>query len=91
MNAKNKLKYIFIVAVIVAGGFALADSLGFFNPKPYTEVSHGSHVHYVPENRDPNVGIDKFPTEPPGPNEVITPQGQIVSKEEWERQQAAGN
>ncbi|MDZ7689749.1 MAG: hypothetical protein U5K69_01090 [Balneolaceae bacterium] len=87
MTSKNKLKYIFIGAVIVAGGFALADSLGFFNPKPYTEVSHGSHVHYVPEDRDPKVGIDKFPTEPPAPNQVITPQGQIMDKAEWERQQ----
>lgn len=87
MTSKNTLKYIFILAVIVAGGFAMADSLGFFNPKPYTEVSHGSHVHYVPEDRDPKVGIDKFPTEPPGPNQVITPQGQIMSKAEWESQQ----
>lgn len=88
MTSKNKIKYIFILAVIIAGGFALADSLGVFNPKPYTEVSHGSHVHYVPENRDPNVGIDKFPMEPPAQSQIITPQGQIVDKAEWERQQA---
>lgn len=87
MTSKNKLKYFFIAIVIVAAGFALADSLGVFNPKPYTAVSHGSHVHYVPENRDPNVGIDKFPTEEPGPGEIITPQGQIVKKSEWEQQQ----
>ena len=87
MSSKNRLKYLFIAAVIVAAGFALADSLGFFNPKPYTAVSHGSHSHYVPENRDPKVGIDKFPTEEPGPGEMITPQGQIVKKSEWQRQQ----
>lgn len=82
MTSKNKLKYLFIAAMIVAAGFAMADSLGFFNPKPYTAVSHGSHFHYVPENRDPNVGIDKFPMEEPGPDEMITPQGQIVKKSE---------
>lgn len=81
MTKKNWLKYIFIAAVFILGAFALADSLGYFNPKPYTAVPHGSHVHYVPENRDPDVGIDKFPTVPPGPNEVITPTGQIVPQD----------
>lgn len=81
MTKKNWLKYLFIGAVLIAGGFALADSLGYFNPKPYTAVSHGDHIHYVPENRDPDVGIDKFPTVPPGPDEVITPTGQVVLKD----------
>lgn len=88
MTSKNKLKYIFIVLVVIAAGFALADSLGFFNPKPYTAVSHGSHFHYVPENRDPNVSIDKFPQQKPGPGEMITPTGQIVKKDDWETQKA---
>lgn len=74
--------------VIVAAGFALSDALGFFNPKSYTAVSHGSHVHYVPEDRDPKVGIDKFPQEEPGPDEIITPTGQIVKKSEWEKPQS---
>lgn len=82
MTSKNKIKYIFLAAVIVAGGFAMMDALGFFNPKPYTAVSHGSHFHYVPEDRDPNVSIDKFPQQEPGPDEVITPTGQIVKKTE---------
>lgn len=88
MTSKNKLKYIFIALVVVAAGFALSDALGFFNPKPYTAVSHGSHFHYVPEDRDPKVGIDKFPQQEPGPGEIITPTGQIVKESELERQQA---
>lgn len=91
MTSKNKLKYIFIVLVVVAAGFALSDALGFFNPKPYTAVSHGSHVHYVPEDRDPKVGIDKFPQEEPGPDELITPTGQIVKKSEWEKRNSNEN
>lgn len=81
MTAKNKFKYLFIVVVIILAAFALADSLGYFNPKPYTAVSHGSHVHYVPENADPDVMIDKFPQVPPGPREVITPTGQVVPQD----------
>lgn len=78
MTAKKWLKYLFIAVVFVIAGFALADSLGYFNAKPYTKVSHGSHFHYVPKNRDPNVGLDKFPEKPPAPGQMITPTGQIV-------------
>lgn len=46
----------------------------------YTEVPHGSHSHFVPKDRDPDVEIGQFPTTRPGPNERITPQGQIVPK-----------
>ena len=88
MTTKNILKYLFIAVVGVIAAFSLADSLGYFNTKPYTAVSHGSHNHYVPHNRDPNVSLDKFPMEEPGPNEVITPTGQIVTKEEWEKRSA---
>ncbi|WP_372638815.1 hypothetical protein [Fodinibius sp.] len=78
MTTKNKLKYIFIAVVAVLASIALADALGFFNEKPYTAVSHGSHSHYVPHDRNPDVSIDNFPMEEPGPNEKITPEGQIV-------------
>lgn len=81
MTSKNIVKYIFIAVVLIAAGFALADALGFFNPKPYTAVSHGSHFHYVPEDRDPDVGIDKFPQQEPRSFEVITPTGQVVHRD----------
>ena len=87
MTSKNKLKYLFLLAVLIAAGFALADSLGFFNPKPYTAVNHGSHNHYVPDNRDSDVGINRFPMEEPRPGEMITPTGQIIRTTEWKQQQ----
>jgi len=81
MTSKNLIKYIFIAVVLVAGSFALADALGWFNPKPYTGVSHGSHVHYVPEDRDPDVAINKFPQQEPRAFEGITATGQIVHQD----------
>lgn len=87
MTSRNKIKYLFILAVLVTAGFALADALGVFNAKPYTEVQHGAIIHYVPDNRDPDVSIERFPKEPPGPNEMITPTGQIIKQSEWEEWQ----
>ena len=78
MTSKNIFKYLFIAIVLVCAGFALADSLGAFNQKHYKAVSHGSHNHYVPFDRDPAVPLSDFPTEEPGPNERITAQGKIV-------------
>lgn len=82
MTSKNKLKYIFIAIVIGLAALAMADALGYFNPKPYSAVSHGSHVHYVPDNRDPDVSIDKFPQAEPAPGEKISPTGQLVPKDQ---------
>ena len=82
MTSKNKWKYLFVGVVLILAGLAMADALGYFNPKPYTAVSHGSHSHYVPHDRNPDVSIDKFPQEEPGPNEKITPEGQIVPIEQ---------
>lgn len=71
-----------VIFTILALFFALvmADAVGVFNTKPYDEIPHGNHTHYMPKDRDPNVPVGQFPTRPPGPDERITPQGQIVSK-----------
>jgi hypothetical protein len=75
------IKYIFIGVVIIGASMALLDAVGFFNPKPYTAVSLGANVYYVPKDRDPAVSIDKFPTVKPLPSEAITPTGQLVPKD----------
>jgi hypothetical protein len=80
MSRKNLIKYLFIVAVFVIAAFAVADSLGVFIDKPYKAVPHGTHNHYVPFDRKEGVPIGDFPTEEPGPNEKITPEGQVVRK-----------
>ena len=46
----------------------------------YLEVSHGNHSHFVPKDRDVSVDINRFPTQRPGPNQRILPDGRVVSK-----------
>ena len=91
MSSKRNIKYLFIIAVMVVAGFALVDALGYFNPRPYTIVKHGAMSHYVPYNREPDVKISRFPTRPPGPDELITPTGQIVKKSVWEQEKKDRN
>jgi hypothetical protein len=88
MKRAKLIKYLFIITVFVIAGFATADSLGFFKTKTYTAVNHGSHYHYVPDNRNPDVGLDKFPSKEPAPHQLITPSGTIMLKSEWEARNA---
>ncbi|MBP3191306.1 hypothetical protein [Natronogracilivirga saccharolytica] len=77
MNRK-RIRTIFIAFALVLAGLVIADSMGFFDSKPYREVPHGNHSHYVPHDRDPAIPISDFPTTPPREGEKITPTGQIV-------------
>lgn len=85
MTAKNRIKYLFIACIGILALVAMADALGFFNEKPYTEVTHGSHIHYVPHDRKSDVPIHNFPQQEPGPDQEITPTGQLVRSGAAER------
>jgi hypothetical protein len=75
---KKRLRPVLFLLIGLFLAFVIADALGVFDRRSYFEVPHGSHSHYVPHDRDPDVPIGQFPTRPPGPSERITPQGQIV-------------
>lgn len=61
-------------------GLVLADTLGVFDHRPYYEVPHGNHTHYVAKDKDPAVSIGDFPTRPPNDDERITSTGEIVPR-----------
>ncbi len=67
----------FIVVLVL---LMLRTVLDPYGDKGYVEISHGNHVHYVPADRNPNVSISNFPSSPPGPDERILPNGQVVKK-----------
>lgn len=80
-RAKRIFTWVVIVAALLFFASVLRESLDPFGDAPYLEISHGDHVHYVPRDRDPRVSISNFPTQQPGPNEMITPEGRIVERE----------
>lgn len=58
----------------------LREAFNPFGDRDYTEIPHGSHSHYVPKDRDPDVPMDRFPTRPPAANEKIMPDGRVVPR-----------
>ncbi len=76
-TVRRWLVLVFFAALVLILMQPILDPYG---EKGYMEISHGDHTHYVPRDRDPNVTISNFPTSPPGPNERILPNGQVVSK-----------
>lgn len=78
MNSRKWFKVAIAVIALLFFAFVLADSMGLFRSAPYTAVPHGDHVHYVPNDRDPDVPLGQFPTIEPEPGEIITPEGDVV-------------
>ncbi|GIV58590.1 MAG: hypothetical protein D6746_00245 [Bacteroidetes bacterium] len=75
---RKPIRWVLFAFLVLFFGFVLADSLGVFDDRPYFEVPHGNHTHYVPKDCDPPLSPGDAPTRPPGPGERITCQGQIV-------------
>ena len=77
-SSRTWRRWALLVLAAVFFAFVLRTVLFPHGDGPYVEVPHGDHVHYVPKDRDPDVPVGEFPTEKPGPNERITPDGRIV-------------
>ncbi len=80
-RTKKALKWVILIIGALFFLAILREAIDPYGDRPYIEITHGDHVHYVPHDRDPKVSISKFPTTPPGPDETITPEGRIVPKE----------
>lgn len=80
-RTKKMLKWAILIIGALFFLIVLLEAIDPYGDQPYIEITHGNHVHYVPHDRDPKVSIGKFPQFPPGPDEIITPEGRIVPKE----------
>ena len=76
--ARRRLRWILFGVAALFFGVLLVDALNLFSTQEVTGISHGNHVHYVPLERDEGVDLGQCPQQPPGPNELLTPQCQIV-------------
>ena len=72
-------RWVLLTVAAVFFAFVVYQVLNPFPDQPYLEISHGNHTHYVPKDRNPDVPMNRFPTQPPGPNERILPDGRVVT------------
>ncbi|MBO6574654.1 MAG: hypothetical protein JJ896_04515 [Rhodothermales bacterium] len=75
---KNRTRNILIGILAVFLALAVLDSMGVFDDRPYFEVPHGNHTHYVPKECEPALPVSQAPTTRPGPGQTVDCQGQIV-------------
>jgi hypothetical protein len=75
----SKRRRILIAVAALFFAFVMYQVLNPFPDQPYMEISHGDHIHYVPKDRNQDVPLNRFPTQPPGPNERILPDGRVVT------------
>jgi hypothetical protein len=75
---RSMRKWIVVGAAVVFFGYLMTIVINPYEGQRFEEVPHGDHVHYVPKDRNPDVPIGEFPTQKPGPDETITPEGDVV-------------
>ncbi|MEM1057075.1 MAG: hypothetical protein AAGI52_16255 [Bacteroidota bacterium] len=89
MTTRQKVRLGLFAAIALLFAFVMADVLGFrasdtgvVSPTGYVEISHGDHVHYVPNgwrgSEATGVSISAFPTSPPPEGMTVSQTGQIV-------------
>lgn len=76
--ARTYRRWILGVVLLVIFGSVFWTVVNPYRNQTYEEVPHGGHVHYVPKDRNENVPISRYPTQKPGENERITPDGEVV-------------
>lgn len=77
---KKPIRTILLALLALFFLFVVIDSLGVFDSRPYFEVPHGNHTHYVPKDCDPPLSPSDSPTRRPGPDETVDCRGNIVPR-----------
>ena len=75
---RSMRKWIVVGVAVVFFGYLMYVVINPYRGERFEEIPHGDHVHYVPKDRNPDVPVGQFPTQKPGPNETITPDGDVV-------------
>lgn len=78
-GGRRVMRWVVVVLAVFLFGLLMREVLYPFRGRPYMEISHGDHTHYVPKDRNETVPVSAFPTRRPGADERITPDGDIVS------------
>jgi hypothetical protein len=77
----SRRRWVLAAVALVFFGAILWTVINPYRGERFEQIPHGDHVHYVPKDRNLDVPVNRFPTQKPGPNERITPDGQVVPRQ----------
>ena len=78
-SRRTKARWIIggVAALLVC--VVIVDALDLLDDKTWTEISHGNHSHFVPYDKDADVSVSDCPQQPPGADELLSSQCQMLS------------
>lgn len=79
-SGRSWRKWVAGAVLLVFFGVLMREVINPYRNQRFEKVPHGSHVHYAPKDKNPDVPISQFPTQKPDENEDITPDGRVVPK-----------
>lgn len=80
LPARSWRKWIAGAVLLVFFGILMWEVINPYRGERFEKIPHGDHVHYVPKDRNQDVSVSRFPTQQPGPDEQITPDGEVVPR-----------
>jgi len=84
-SSRSWRKWVAAGLFLVLLGGVMWEVVNPYRGQRFEKIPHGDHVHYVPKDRNPDVTVSRFPTRKPDADERITPDGQVVPRDESER------
>jgi hypothetical protein len=75
---RRQFKVFLSAFAVVFVAVVLIDALDLFSDQDWGEIPHGNHSHYVPLKRDEGVSASDCPQRPPGENEMLSGQCQMI-------------
>ena len=78
-NMRRRLRWGILLLLALLFVLVMRTVLNPYGDREWLEISHGNHSHYVPRGWD-GTNLSNFPKQPPGPDEVILPDGRVVPR-----------
>ena len=78
MTQRRQLRLFLAAFAALFVAIVLIDALDLFSDKDWSEIPHGSHSHFVSNNRDEGVSASDCPQRPPADNEILSQQCQLI-------------
>lgn len=78
VTRRRRLNIVLALIAIAFVSVVLVDALDLLSDQTWSEVPHGNHSHFVPNDRDDGVSISDCPQRPPSSQEILSSQCQLI-------------